>query len=144
MPLENFGSILTFAAQMEELDSAFYAAAAANPHCAQHKSLFAELADKEKKNEKNLLRARRENVTEMILEPIKDFTRDPFVADREGAENMNLQNVLDAAVKIEAKALDFYTQAAEKIKALPEISRTLKTLSKKRAQNLESLKSAAA
>ena len=141
MPLENFGSILTFAAQLEELDSAFYSAAAANPNCAPHKTLFADFAAKEKKNEKNVLRARRENVTEMILEPIRDFTRDPFVADREGAENMSLENVLDAAVKIEEKAVAFYTQAAEKIKALPEIARVLKTLSKKRSQNLESLKS---
>ena len=143
MPLENFGSILTFAAQLEELDSAFYAAAAANPNCAQQKSLFEDLAAKEKKTEKNVLRARRENVTEMILEPIKDFTRDPFVADREGAENMSPDNVFDAAFKIEEKAVAFYSQAAEKLKALPEISRTLKTLSKKRAQNRESLKSAA-
>ncbi len=78
MPLENFGSILTFAAQLEELDSAFYSAAATNPNCAQHKDLFAELAGNEKKNEKSVLRVRRENVTEMILEPITNFTRDPF------------------------------------------------------------------
>jgi len=141
MPLENFGSILTFAAQLEELDSAFYSAAASNPNCVQHKTLFEELAANEKKNEKNVLRARRENVTEMILEPIKDFARDPFVVDREGAQNMNLENALDMALKLEEKAIDFYNQAANKLKALPEISRSLKTLSKKRSKNKETLES---
>ena len=34
MPLENFGSILTFAAEMESLDQAYYGSAAQNPSCA--------------------------------------------------------------------------------------------------------------
>ena len=78
MPLENFGSILNFAENLECQDQEFYEAVAANPACAAYKSVFEELAADVRKNIKTVQRTRRENVTEMILEPIKDFMRDRF------------------------------------------------------------------
>jgi rubrerythrin len=139
MPLENFGSILSFAAEMESLDHAYYSSAARNPSCTEYKEIFEQFATDEKKNEQTVLRTRRENVTEMILEPIRNFTRDPFVTDREGAETMSLANVLDTAGKIEERAENFYTQAADKVRALPEVSRALKILARKRAAHKERL-----
>ena len=44
MPLENFGSILNFAEQLEKQDKAFFAAAAEKPACADYKDLFAQFA----------------------------------------------------------------------------------------------------
>ena len=78
-------------------------------------------------------------MTEMILEPIRNFTRDPFVTDREGVETMSLANVLDTARKMEERAESYYTQAAEKVRALSEVSRALKILAHKRAGHKERL-----
>ncbi len=139
MPLENFGSILTFAAELESLDRAYYRAAAQNPACGGYRELFERFAEDGKKNEQTVLRTRRENVTEMILEPIRDFTRDPFVTDREGAETMSLANVLDTVRLLEERGEQFYTRAADKVKALPEVSRALKLLARKRAAHGEQL-----
>jgi hypothetical protein len=72
-----------------------------------------------------MLRACRESVCEMILEPIVDFTREPFLSDRQGVEDMSWKQVRERAVHLEAKAEAFYTEAAEKIRALPEVSRAL-------------------
>jgi rubrerythrin len=141
MSLQNFGSILNFAAELESADQAFYLAAAANPACAEFKGMFEEFAADEKKNEKTILRVRRENVTEMILEPIYDFTKEPFVTDREGAETMSLEQVLSRALEIEDKARRFYTQAAEKINALPEVSRALARTAKRREAHKKRLQS---
>ena len=139
MPLESFGSILSFAAELESLDQSFYAAAAKNPDCAAYRQILEEFAKDGKKNEQVVLRTRRENVTEMILEPIKDFTRAPFLTDREGVETMSCAEVLNKARELEAKAVDFYTRAAQKIKALSEVSRALALIAKKRTKHRDRL-----
>ncbi len=133
MELSNFGSIMGFAAELEGADKEFYEAAASNPACAAYKELLGEFARDEKKNEKNMLRARREHVTEMVLEPITDFIQEPFISDREISPQMSLEQIIARALEIEEKAQSFYGQAAEKTKGLAEISRVLAKTGKKRA-----------
>jgi rubrerythrin len=132
MPLQNFGSILNFAEELESQDQQFYAAAAANPQCAPYRELFAELEAEAARNVTTVQRIRRENVTEMILEPIKDFTRAPFCEACEGAAAKNAAEVLATAGRLEDRAGRYYAEAAEKIRALTEVSRALKTLAKNR------------
>jgi rubrerythrin len=133
MELKNFGGIMSFAAELETADKAFYEAAAASPACAEYKNMLEEFAKDEKKNERNMLRARREHVTEMVLEPITDFTSEPFLSDREVTPNMSLEQIIARALEVEEKAHRFYSQAAEKTKGLAEISRVLLKTGKKRA-----------
>ena len=133
MELSNFGSIMSFAAELEGADRAFYEAAAANPACGAYKDLMEAFARDEKKNEKNMLRARREHVTEMVLEPITGFTREPFISDHEITPQMTLEQIIAQALALEEKAQSFYSQAAEKTKGLTEISRVLAKTGKKRA-----------
>lgn len=130
MPLQNFGSILNFAEELESQDQQFYAAAAANPKCAAYKVLFAELGTEAERNVETVQRIRRENVTEMILEPVRDFTRTPFCEACDGAATMSAAEILKTASRLEARAERYYSESAEKIKALPEVSRALKALGK--------------
>ncbi len=139
MPLENFGSILNFAENLECQDQEFYEKVAVNPACADYKSAFEELAADVRKNIKTVQRARRENVTEMILEPIKDFMRARFCEACQGAESMSATEVLETAHRLETRAENYYNEASEKIKALPEVARTLKRLGKKRKAHLVKL-----
>ena len=141
MPLQNFGSILNFAEELESQDRQFYAAAAENPACAAHKALFSDLGAEAGKNAKTVQRIRRENVTEMILEPVKDFTRAPFCEACEGAATKTAADVLAAARRLEARAERYYAEAAEKIKTLTEVSRALKTLGKNRKAHMAKLAS---
>ncbi len=139
MELSNFGAVLTFAIDLEAADNQFYLNAAQNPAMEKYRSAFEEMAAALKKNEKDLLRARRENVTEMILEPIHDFDAEPFSSDRSTAGQGAAEAVIGAASGIEAKAAGFYTLAAEKMRALPEVGRLLAKLAKSRAANLTRL-----
>ena len=139
MPLENFGSILNFAEELELQDLGFYKTLAENPACAEYKQLFEEFAAAIDKNVKNVQRTRRENVTEMILEPIKDFIRAPFCEECVGIDKMNAAEALDAARRLEDRAIRYYTEAAVKIKALPEVARALKLLGKKHSAHIAKL-----
>ncbi len=139
MPLENFGSVLNFAAELEKQDQTFFAAIAGNPACAEYKEMFEQFASDAGKNIKAVERTRRENVTEMILEPIKDFTRAPYCEECGEAGRMGVKDALATARRLADRAERYYTEAAEKIKAQPEVSRALKTIGKKHKAHREKL-----
>lgn len=139
MPLESFGSILSFAAQVEGGDRAFYEAAAANPACAGVRATLEGLAADAKKGEQAMLRTRRENVTEMILEPITGFTRAPFAVEAPAPEALSAGEVLAVAERLEERAERFYAAAADKIKALPEVARALRRMGRTRAAHRQAL-----
>jgi rubrerythrin len=140
MPLTNFGALLNFAEEIERQDKHFYEVAAANPACAGARSLFALFIKDGEKNIQTVRRTRRENVTEMILEGIQGFTRAPFMVQVDDpAAIMEVEAVLAAARQLEVRALRYYQAAAEKIKALPEVARALKSMAKKRAAHLSKL-----
>ena len=139
MPLINFGSILGFAEQLETQDRDFYTAAAANGACADFHDLFDQFARDAVKNIKNIQRTRRENVTEMILEQIRDFTRDAFIESSEGAGTMAAAQVLETARRLEERSERYYSEAARKLKALSEVARALKMVGKKHRAHLAKL-----
>ena len=139
MPLENFGSILNFAEELEKQDQAFFAAIAGNPACAEYKEMFEQFAADAAKNIKTVERTRRENVTEMILEPVRDFTRAPFCEECAEAGSMGVEDALATTKRLVDRAERYYTEAAEKIKSQPEVSRALKTIGKKHKAHRERL-----
>ena len=139
MPLENFGSILGFAELLESEDSDFYQKAGKNSESEAQKALFEALAADANKHVKLIERTRRENITEMILEPIRDFTRAPFSEDFRQAEGMSASELVATARRMEARAQRYYSEAAEKIKAQPEVSRALKRIGKKRQAHIDRL-----
>ncbi|MEN8210202.1 MAG: hypothetical protein ABFR31_00670 [Thermodesulfobacteriota bacterium] len=139
MPLTSFGSILTFAEEIETLDSTFYSGAANNPECADLKSLIEPFIKEIKKNIVIIQRTRRENVTEMILEPIQDFVRAPFCIKEEDAKSMNAAKALETMKTIEQRSLDYYTAASKKMKSLPEVANALRLLGKKHNARLRKI-----
>jgi len=141
MPLINFGSILNFAEELEKQDEAFYAAAAADPAFAEHREIFEAFLKDARKNIQAVQRTRRENVTEMILESIKDFTRAPFCENVDPAQAKTTADIIAGAICLEKRAERYYQEAAGKLKALSEVSRALKTIGKKHSAHLNKLQS---
>lgn len=140
MKLENFGSILSYAIEIEAADYLFYKTLADSDSYGNIRGVFLELANNAKKNEKKMLRARQENITEMILEQINDFNSDSFSVDRDIIE-LNEKEALKKAIEIETFAESYYSHASEKIKNLSEISRILKKTAQKRVLNIAKLTS---
>lgn len=139
MPLTNFGSILNFAETLETENEALYAKLAALEAGADIKEVLEQFITDSKKNTQAVQRTRRENVTEMILEPIKDFIRDPYQQTEDALDNLDAAGALQIVQKRERNAERYYAEAAEKIKALPEVSRALKTIGKKHTAHLKKL-----
>ena len=139
MPLNNFGSILSFAEEIENQAIGFYEKAAVNPACAGLAAQYQQFVKDGRKQIKTIQRTRRENVTEMILEPIRDFYRAPFVKTYADPGDRPSDEVLADAHRIEETAETFYQTAMEKIKALPEVARALKTIGKKHTAHRQAL-----
>ena len=133
MPLINFGSILSFAEELEKQDLTFYSDAAINEKCDMYSALFSQFAKEAQRNISNIQRLRRENVTEMILENIEGFTRAPYCLESGLAGEMDAATALKTARKLEDRSIRYYTAAAAKLKALSEVSRALKLMGRKHA-----------
>ena len=103
---------------MEQEDRDFYRKAIQNPDCEAHKAVFEAFAKDTDKHIKLIERTRRENVTEMILEPIRDFTRALFCEDFGQAEKMSASELVETARCREDRARRYYSEAAVKMKAL--------------------------
>lgn len=138
MPLTNFGAILNFAESIEKEDTAFYQVACSTAE-ADCKEMFDRLTQEGKKHIAIIQRTRRENVTEMILEPIQDFERASYQLNIVDMEAKNTQALVAAAISLEERAVRYYTDAGVKMRALPEVARALKTLAKKRMKRLQQL-----
>lgn len=139
MPLTNFGAILSFAEEIEKQDEAFYTALMDSPRYSDQKELFGKFVKEGGKNRKNIERTRRENVMEMILENIEGFDRGPFLLDHGDATVLDANIAVEAARKLETRAERYYLEASAKLKALSEVSRTLKGIAKKRAARMRKL-----
>jgi len=144
MPLTNFGAILNFAEKVEQTDMEFYRKASSTVAAEPYRLLFDMFVREGKKHISLIQRTRRENVTEMILEPIRDFVRDGYQLRVENADGLDGTAILTAAVALENRAIRYYGDAAEKIRALPEVSRALKTLAKKRTKRFGQIESLSA
>ncbi len=139
MPLISFGAILTFAEKIEEENKNFYNKSVPEMAAGAQKVFFEQLIKEKEKQIKLIQRVRRENVSEMILEPIKDFKREAYLFDLDSVTCTTTEDIINAARKIEKRNFQYYLEAAEKIKALPEVATALKQLSKKQKNLLKKL-----
>ncbi len=139
MPLISFGAILTFAETIEKDNKNFYQKSVTEMADSDIKTFFENLIKIKDKQIKIIQRIRRENVSEMILEPINDFTREPFLFNPDLINAANPEKLINTARKAEERNLQYYTTAAKKIKSLPEVATALKQLSKKQKNLLKQM-----
>jgi hypothetical protein len=135
MPLETYGAVLGFAEAMEAEDQAFFAALAANPACGAAAQDYHERERRSRKNVQLIQRVRRENVTEMILEPITGLRRGDYATPPGDPQGRDAQAARRAVQARERRAGTFYRDAAAKLAALPEVARALKRLAHSRTES---------
>ena len=138
MPLVNFGSILGFAEEIEKQQFEFCIQALQNAACVDVHPLLETLAKMAKKRVAEVQRIRRENVTEMILESIEGFVRDPFIIETRDAAALDATEAVAHVRQMGQRAMNYYEQAAEKLKGQAEVSRALKGLKKKHTKDQKS------
>ena len=123
MELGTFGAIMSFALELEERASRFYEEAAKG----RLEETFRQLAQTSRKRLKRLERARRELVSEMILESITGLDGDDYRVDlRSGGDEAGLVCQAEA---LEDAAVCFYQDAADKM-PIREIARLFRQLAR--------------
>jgi rubrerythrin len=127
MQLGTFGAILGFALEMEEQAAQFYEASARG----ELEQLFRQLMRGSRKRFTRLERARREGVSEMILESITGFDGDAYQVELDPeASKVGRQR---QAIALEETTQRYYQDAAEKMPIL-EIVRLFHRLTKENEQ----------
>ncbi len=132
MELGTFGAILQFAMTLEEQAAGFYQAAATGMPAGR----FGDLEQGARKRIKRLEQARREGVTEMILESITGLDGDSYAVSLDPDAGPD-QRVRQAAA-FEQTAAAFYRDAAVKM-PIREVARLFSRLAEEHAQSAGTL-----
>ena len=128
---------MKFALEIEGKVSDFYKEVSEHAKDDTLVGVLGDLVARGQKRIKTLERVRRENVTEMILEPIEGLDSDSF-----GIETVVSQGIDDGTIKTLASAIEttlqkFYIAAAKKIDFLPEAEYAFELLAEKNEETIK-------
>ncbi len=139
--LRTFGALVTAAVQLEESLAGFYEQAARSAGEGAAKTLLAELGEKTRSLCHRLERVRREQVNEMLLEPVRGLDPGDYVIAHdvagESAEHALFTRALEAEETIER----YYRDAAEQM-PVPEARRSLSRAADVHAERASRLREA--
>jgi hypothetical protein len=128
MDLGTFGAIMKFALDVENEVAKFYEIAKGIIKDQEIAGLFEKLAIRGQKRVKTVERIRRENVTEMILEPITGLDSDTYKPMTAIPENPDDESLKTIARDIEKNLHAFYDQASGKLDFLSEVAYSFELL----------------
>ena len=140
MELGTFGAILTYALEFEDNVTAFFTEAAESAGQGEIGEVFAGLAKAGRKRLKALERTRRENVAEMILEPISDFQSEDYACEATVSSGDATTDLVTKALELEGTAVAYYTVASDKV-SVPEVARILKKMAEQHVRQQATLTS---
>jgi rubrerythrin len=135
MALSTFGAIMGFAAEMVNQTKVTYKALAEKAKDPELRDALGQLAAEEGKDHALMERARREHVTEMILEPITGLYKKDYAVDLKHLEQTADADLLKIALMLQAQEKRFFQDASAKV-PLPEVARIFRKISKKKEENL--------
>ena len=140
MALSTFGAIMGYAAEIIKQTEEAYQGLISKARNPTVKQALQDLAGEEKKNQSLMERTRRENVTEMILEPITGLHQEEYIVDLKGVPQKDDTDLVKVAMILEERVKRFFSDASAKV-PLPEVARTFRKVSQKREENLGKLQS---
>jgi len=141
MELGTFGAVLKFAMDLEEQAVSFYEAAQASLVNSKTREQFTSLMERSQKRLKTLERVRRENTTEMILEPIGGLDQETYTPDTDTSSGLDEKALLSMAISLEKKLQNFYTDASVKVEFLIEAAYALEAMAEDSEEAVEELSS---
>lgn len=136
MELGSAGAILSYALNLEKKAIEAYEECLEGDLSYRKREVLEGNARSHRKNLKTLHRMKRENVTEMILEPIHDLESDAFNLESEVSEVG-----LGRLPLIEQTLLQYLRTCAQKVSFLPSMSQKLEDIARRIAKNVDALAS---
>lgn len=123
MSLSSFSSLLNFAIKQQKDALCFFDASAKGPS-AENKEFFEKLRVEAEKNIKNLETILRENISEIVMEPLEELQEEDYAPRIEGLDAMQ------TAAAILDKQKIFFQDAARVIN-LKEVKRLFEKLARR-------------
>ena len=128
MDLATFGAVLSFAITFEQQLGTFYRKLQGSAS-GELSARLAQAIEAAQKREKLLERVRRENVAEMILEPISGFESEDYALGDAPGAGVSAEALEGAWRKAGRTAVSFYNLGAQKL-SIPEVKRVFERLAK--------------
>jgi rubrerythrin len=139
MALTTFGAIMGFAAEITGQTGEIYRTLAQKAKGPTLREVLEALSGEEAKSHSLMERTRRENVTEMILEPITGLRQEDYEMDLKVTDHMGDADLLKAALAFEEREKKFFSDVSSKV-PLPEVARIFRKMAQKKQENLEKLR----
>jgi hypothetical protein len=138
MALTTFGAIMGFAAKLAKEKEELYKSLSQKTKDTALMEILEVLSGEEGKNYALMMRARRENVTEMILEPVTGLYEQDYDVDLKGTEPTEDGGILKTALMLEKLGKKFFQDASSQV-PLPEVARIFRRVAQKKEDNLAKL-----
>jgi rubrerythrin len=127
-----------FAAELVKQAEDHYRALASDAKDSALKEVLEALSGEEVKTYALMMRARRENVTEMILEPVSGLHREDYEMDLKVPDHGEDAEIIRTALMLEERGKKFFQDASAKV-PLPEVARIFRKVAQKKEENLRRL-----
>ena len=138
MSLTTFGAIMAFSFEMVRYALDTYSAAVQKAKDPALKEMLETLLQETKKYLVLMEQIRRENITEMILEPIHGLQRADYEMDITLSDQTQDSGLVKTALSVEEKMRKFFYEASAKIH-IPEVENLFLKLVKQKERNLTKL-----
>ena len=142
MALTTFGAIMGFAAEITEQTGEIYKTLAQKAKGPILRGVLQVLSVEEGKSHSLMEKTRRENVTEMILEPITGLRQEDYGIDLKVVDPMEDPDLLRTALILEEREKKFFNDVSVKV-PLPEVARIFRKMVQKKQENVTKLQSLA-
>lgn len=139
MTLTTFGAIIGFAAEIINETKTVCKGMAEKTKYPLLKEIVENIVKEEEKNYSLMEKTRRENVTEMILEPITGFEREDYIIRLDGMNQEHDKGLTEILLLLIDRERRFFHDASTKV-PLPEVAGILRKISRKKDETLKKLK----
>lgn len=143
MELGTLGAVLRFAIELESRSAEFHQETVSLAKDSPASGVFLSLAEAKRMRKELLERSRRENINEMLLEPITGLQGSDYLTETELSSKIGYYEALQLAIQWEENSRRFYLDAAGRVNS-PELTRVFEKLGQENGDHklrLESLHS---
>ena len=139
MELGTFGAVMAFASQAVTQSAEFYETARERAKGPELKDVLKSLQDGANRDRATMEQTRRENVTEMILEPIAGLRREEYeVRLSEMAPEADAE-ILKTALLLEERDQRWFRDSSAKLR-LPEVARIFRKVARRKEETILKLR----
>ena len=139
MALSTFGAIMGFAAEMIQQTETIYKTIIQKAEDPILREALQTLLGEEGKNHSLMEKTRRENVTEIILEPVAGLHQGDYEIEIKGMDQQQDVDFLKMALILEEREQRFFNDVSDKV-PFPEVARIFRKMAQKKEKSLTKLR----